>query len=64
MTGVREVRVRETTASKAGGCNGCTAHSQDYRVWEISLRSVAVRVCSACRIELLRRLTPAPRAET
>ena len=56
------IEVSIKNACDVGNCNGCTKHRTKLTsyapscVWEVSLRGISIRLCSACRDELIRKL--------
>jgi hypothetical protein len=57
------IEVTKYSSVQIGNCNGCNRHAistgtEPHEVWQISLRSCAVRVCAKCRAELIKAIWP------
>jgi len=55
---MQEVRVSKQMSEIAGRCNGCTDHElySNYFVWVIDLRTISIRVCRKCCVELIKQV--------
>ena len=58
----RDITVIESNSVTDGGCNGCSEHFSidriiPHRVWRIDLRSISIRLCDDCIVELFDKST-------